>query len=153
MQLIQFLRVLFVSYLGLLAGFFLALIAKEEMPHGKRHIYQAQRLIFFALLIIFLVWMNLNWLWIVIICGMIAVMTGFLHLFRKTITHGIIYALFGISLALLRDTKYFAISAALMFLYGIMTGSFFTQKKDDWKSILRNNLLFFLAGIIAWLIL
>lgn len=152
MQLIQFLGILVISYLGLLAGFFLNRIAKEEMAVGKKYFYQLQRIIFFVLLIIFLIWMGLNWILIAIITVLLVILSEYLQIFRKQMANPIIYGLLGIAIALLQDTKYLQLFAGLVFLYGIMAGSFFTEKKDDWKSLLRNNLLYIIAGIVLFLV-
>lgn len=156
MQFLQFLGVLIVSYLGLLAGYFLNRIAKEEMPNSKKYIYWMQTAIFFALVVIFLVWLKSHWLVIALAAIWFVFEVVLIKPFRKELVHHVVYGLlvvyvlFGIILALLVDSEYFTLSAGLIFLYGVSAGSFYTQKKGDWLMLLKYNLLYFLAGIIAY---
>ncbi len=115
-----------------IAGYFLGKATKEELKAGRKYFVSMQHVLFVAIAAIFLY--SNKWDWYVVVLGIAAVFSYIS--FKKARNVFAIQALFGIVFALAVRTNTLFILSALIFLYGLPTGSLFVKgKKGIWKAI------------------
>ncbi len=143
MGVLTILPALLVPAVAPLAGYFLGKATKEELKAGKKYFTGMQHVLFIAIAAVFLY--AGKWNFYVVVAGL-AVVFAYL-VFRQVRNPFLSEALFGIAFSLAVNAEIIFLISALVFLYGLPTGSIFaTQRKGLWKSI-GAGLLF---GIFAW---
>ena len=130
MEILNYILAVIITFLGLFIGFMLALIAKEELRAGKPYFIFLQNLIF-SLVIFFLLFFNDITIWLAIL---IATLT-MIFLVKTEINSIVIYMLLAVvfNAAFRGLLKMFIVEAALIFIYGIPTGSLLSYKLKNKK--------------------
>jgi len=132
MGLIQVLLALLIPAIAPVAGYVIGKFTKEELNAGKKYFVAMQNVLFVAVAAIFLYSGRWN-LWVMI--PGLAVLFAYL-VFKKFRNPFIMEAIFGIIFSFAVRTSYLFILSALIFLYGLPTGSLFArQKKGLWKAV------------------
>ena len=137
--LINYSLVVLVTFLGLFAGFFLALIAKEELEPGKDYFRFLQN-VTIALIIFFLLHYNSLPIWLTI---MVALLT-FFFVGKSKINPIAVYLFLGVifNSAFRNKLSVFILIASLIFVYGIPTATLLTYNLKHKKlKILKDILL------------
>jgi hypothetical protein len=138
-----------VVYLGLLVGFILAMMAKEEMKDGRRYFVFLQKLILLLVFVFLLVFIRLNYILVLLILVFIVV-----YLLKRKNELVYIYMILGVIFYLSSKTlNLFVIESSLIFLYGIPTGSLLTKrdKKESLIGILK-NVGFVVVAVVLFLV-
>ncbi len=142
-----------VAYLGLLVGYVLSLIAKEELKSGKKYFIFLQKALL-SLIFIFLLVMGFSYIAVLLLLACIVnyVMKNYL----KKKFDDIIYTYIILSIIFYLSSKtlnLFTIEASLIFLYGLPTGTLLStnSKKESTIDILK-NIIFVVVAILLFLI-
>ncbi|MBI2176629.1 hypothetical protein HYU40_04785 [Candidatus Woesearchaeota archaeon] len=142
MQLWQFSAAVMVSYLGLVAGFFLASMTREELPTAKKYLPWLEKLVVLAIAAVMMNLFGLN------VAAKAAVYVLLLLFFVYGYNLKLVYAAFGaVIFAVSKDSAIFLATAALIFIFGLLSGSSnFSMKirkgeivKAAAKALLRNS--------------
>lgn len=152
MNLLNYSLAAIISYMGLFIGFFLAIIAKEELREGKKYFIYLQKIILLLIFVFLLIYLRLNNILTVIV--LIAILIPLLKTEKTLNTSPYIYPILAVILYLSSKTlNLFIIESSLIFLYGLPTGSLLTGKKKK-ESIINilANIPFILIAIILFLI-
>jgi hypothetical protein len=128
-----------------IAGYFLGKAAKEELAAGKKYFAWMQHVLFIAIAVAFLY--PHKWEIYAVVPGLAAVFAYLV--FRQARTPFIADALFGIAFALMADKGLFFLISALIFLYGLPTGSLFAGQKKGLYRAVGAGLLFLAFGLGA----
>jgi hypothetical protein len=130
---ISILLALLIPAIAPIAGFILGKYTKEELKAGRKYFVAMQHVLFVAVAAIFLY--SNKWSMWVLIPGLAAV---FAYLALKQFRNPFVSeALFGFAFAMSIFSNMLFIISALVFIYGLPTGSlFYRQKKGIWKSII-----------------
>jgi hypothetical protein len=143
MGILTIILALLVPALAPLAGYFLGKATKEELKAGKKYFIALQHVLFIAIAAVFLY--AGKWSIYVVAAGL-AVAFAYIA-FRQARNPFFSEALFGIAFSLAVNSEIIFLLSALVFLYGLPTGSLFAmQRKGLWKSI-GAGILF---AIFAW---
>lgn len=155
MQFWQFAAAVVVSYLGLLAGFVLAHLTREELPTAKKYFPWLEKLVILAVAAF-----AMNFFGIAPAARAVAyalLLLFFIHGYNLKL----VYAAFGAAAAAeAKDSSAFLIIASLVFLFGLLSGSSSfgprVRKNDLAKAAVKlflNNLLYPAVAIILFLAL
>lgn len=127
--------VVLIVFLGLVAGFILGKYTKEELKY-KRYFNLLKRLLLFVLVIALLYY---AWEFYAVFAFVVGVLVSFL--IRK------LYLYFGLALFLsfLMSKEFILLIASLIFIYGLVYGSFLRKKK-----LFIYNLILFLAPFLLF---
>ncbi len=141
-----------ISYLGLLIGFLLAVIAKEELKPGKKYFIFLQTIILLLIFLFLLIFIKLIYLLVLLILASIIIYC----LKRNKEFNELPYIYIILSVIFFLSSKIlnlFIIESSLIFLYGLPTGSLLTKKskKETIVDILK-NIGFVIVAIILFLI-
>ena len=155
MQFPQFAAAVVISYLGLLAGFILATMTKEELPTAKKYFHWLEKLVILAVAAFTMNFFSIN------IVAKAAVYALLLLFFIYSYNAKFVYAAFGAAVfAVSRNSSMFLITAALVFLFGLLSGSksfkISLRKKDMVKAaakVLASNLTYPAVAIVLFLAL
>lgn len=153
MQFLQFLAAVAISYLGLLAGFILATMTREELPTAKKYFPWLQRLVIILVAAVSMRLLNFG------IPARLASYAALLVLLAVKPNLQLFYALFGAAVfAAARNSNALLITSSLVFLFGLLSGSSSfdarIRKKDIVKAaakILANNLFYPAIAIVLFL--
>lgn len=137
--LIQFAAAAVISYLGLLAGFFLASLTKEELPTAVKYFPWLQKLVILAAAAI-----AINFFGFGVVVKIVAY-SFVLLLFALKISTTHIYVILGILLfAVSSSSNALMVVSALVFIFGLFVGSDCfakTAKKKDLIAAAKNLLV------------
>ena len=172
MNLLQYSLAALVTYFGLFVGFFLALIAKEEIKPGKKYFVFLKEFLLLLIFIFLIVFIKLNYLLVLLILVFIIIIALKKH-HKKLLNESekglensknfqkdfnelpLVYIVLGIIFyASSKTTNVFIIESSLIFLYSLPTGSLLT-KKSKTKTIIEilKNIGFLVIAIILFLVL
>ncbi len=143
MGILTILLALIIPTIAPLAGYILGKATKEELAKGKKYFLAMQNVIFIAIIAVFLYSDKWN-LWIII--PGLAVLFAYL-VFKQFRNAFISQTIFGIIFSLAIWSDYFFIISALIFLYGLPTGSLFVKQK---KGLLKSIIAGLLFAVIAY---
>jgi len=118
-----------IAFLGLIGGIIASYSNKQELKPGKKYFVWAQNILFMAIIIATVVYFDLN-----PILAFVIIALAFLFCFLRNLQKFsfAIYILFGILLFLSSQIKQlFFLDCALIFLYGIPTGTMLQMKKKN----------------------
>ncbi|MBN2458967.1 hypothetical protein JXB28_01675 [Candidatus Woesearchaeota archaeon] len=148
---LDYLLLLIISFLGLLAGLIIAYSAEEELQPGRKYMVVFKNLVMVLVLIVFCI-KNPN-LWLILLMAL--VFAG--CTFSKQREKALYYAL---ALMLFASWKLegLALIAPLIFLYGLPLGSLYLHEhlkySKDKKKILaglfKEYSAFLLIGLVLW---
>ena len=153
MQFLQFAAAVVISYLGLLTGFFLASMTKEELPTAKKYLPWLEKLVILATAAFVMNFLSFS---IVAKAAVYALLLLFLVYKYNT---RFVYAAFGAAaFAVSKDSNMLLITASLVFLFGLLSGSnsfkINLRKKNIEKDAVRalaSNLFYPAVAIILFL--
>lgn len=152
MNLLNYSLAAIMSYIGLFIGFFLAIIAKEEIKPGRKYFLFLQKIILLLIFIFLLLFIKLNYILILLI--LIFIIIYLLKTKKEFNELPYIYIILSVIFYLSsKKLSLFVIESSLIFLYGLPTGSLLT--KEDRKKTIINilaNIPFILIAIILFLI-
>ncbi len=118
MQFLQFSAAVIISYLGLIAGFFLASMTREELPTAKKYLPWLQRLVIIIIAAISMRVLDLS------LPARLASYTALIALLAVKPNLRLFYALFGAAVfAAAKDANELLIMSSLIFLFGLLSGS------------------------------
>ena len=127
MNILNYSLAVIISYLGLFIGFFLALIAKEEIKPGKKNLILIKKIILLLIFVFLIVNTKLNYQIIILF-----LVFAILQIYRTKkefnelpYTYIILAIIFYMAS---KNTTLFVIESSLIFLYGLPTGSLLTKK-------------------------
>jgi len=130
MEILNYALATFFTFSGLLIGFILAVIAKEELESGKDYYFLIQNLTF-ALIVFFVLFFNNLVIWLAVVIALLA----YIFAGKSKINHLAIY----LSLAIIFNASFrnklslFIIVASLIFIHGVSTGTILTYKLKNKK--------------------
>jgi hypothetical protein len=140
---ISILLALLVPAIAPIAGYFLGRATKEELKAGKKYFVSMQHVLFAMVAAIFLY--SNKWEWYIVVLGLAA---AFSYIsFRQARNVFAVEALFGIAFALAVQTEMLFLISAMIFLYGLPTGSLFVKQK---KGIHRAIICGAVFAVIAY---
>ena len=153
MNLLNYSLAALISYLGLSAGFLLAVIAKEELKAGKKYFIIAKKIILLLIFASMVVLAQLNY---IIISAILIVITVYLinHSKKEHIKTNYAYILFSAILFMSSARlELFTITSSLIFLYGLPAGTLLTYntKKEAVINILK-DIVFVIISIALYFI-
>ena len=131
--LVQFAAAAVVSYLGLLAGFVLASLTKEELPTAKKYFPLLQRLIILAVAAVAMEYFSFS---IFVKTAAYLLLLLFLAVSIRTSFY---YAVFGVvAFFVSASQNALLVLSSLVFLFGLLSGSIYfernVKKKADFAS-------------------
>ena len=140
------------TYLGLLAGIILAMIAPEEQKPLKKYFIFARKFFLMIMFIFLIVYYSRNFLHILVLTAcctsMFYIQYNVKNLLKESM---IIYSVFGILLFLsLKSTHLFVFESSFIFLYGLFTSSILEIKGKNYQKFLLNNSIFILIANIMF---
>lgn len=143
-----------IAYLGLAAGFALTMISPEELKAGGKYAHFA-RSVFYILALLLMLYMKIPAI------GIIVLIAIAMHVFLAKDYNSvkIEYGVLGVILGMFsKDSTMLAISASLVFLYGLSTAicciAKHEKKSRRWRLsyILGTNALFFVTALPIYFI-
>ncbi len=153
-EIVKYFLVLFISYLGLLAGIIISNMAKEELTPGKRYFGILKSLIFGIILFQFFSYIKISYF---ISIPLSIIMGGLSYFWEKRMSEINMelwyYSFYAIILFETKKTDFFPILALLIFIYGIIVSSIKSEQLEELKlfqkitSILSQNIIFLIMGI------
>ena len=152
MNILNYSLVAIISYLGLFIGFFLALIAKEEIKPGKKYFILIKKIMLLLIFVFLIVNTKLNYQIILLF-----LVFAILQIYRTKkefnelpYTYIILAIIFYMAS---KNTTLFVIESSLIFIYGLPTGSLLTKKskKETIINIIK-NITFVIIAIGLFLI-
>jgi hypothetical protein len=159
MELVEFLIVLLLSTLGLVAGLIVGNFSREEWKDGKKYFLWAQDIIILAL--IYFLWsanvLTLLVLWPVVLLFALMLLhpewvSEHTKLLKGLRTGFFSWVLFGFVLFSVKESSVFQMIAILIFLYGIPEGTLALMEKGWKNKALLKGLAIILTGLVAfWL--
>lgn len=151
--LVQFAAAAVISYLGLLAGFFLASLTREELPTAKRYFQLLQRLVVLAAAAVAMEYFSVS------IFVKVAVYLLLLLLLAVSIRTSFYYAVFGVVVFFVSASQNaLLVLSSLVFLFGLLSGSIYfernVKKKADFASkaaeMLMNNSFYPVIAVVLY---
>jgi hypothetical protein len=133
MELLTYFLVLLAAYLGIVAGYFIMLVAPEEKKPGMKYFNFLSYFIFYLSIafIILFSYKNPIYLLIVLVLGIIFYLSKRIQLYSA-------YALFSVFLYLYSvSIPEFLVFSALTFGFGIVSGAIICDLKDKKKSFFK----------------
>jgi len=143
MEIITYFPAALISYLGLLLGIILIVLAPEEQKPGKKYFIILKKILFLTIILFLLLFYNIN---LILSLALLALLVLLLNKRNFLENNAIVYFLLGILFFLSsKITNLFVIESILIFMYGIPTASLiFNIKKKNYYETLIWNILFFL---------
>lgn len=149
----QFAAAVIISYLGLLAGFFLASMTREELPTARKYLPWLERLVVLAVAAFVMNFFNVQ------IVAKVAVYGALLLFLVFSYNAKLVYAAFGAAIfAVSRDSNIFLVTTSLVFLFGLLSGSAYLGSKLNKKGVAKaaakvfaSNLLYPAVAIVLFL--
>ena len=136
---IQFAAVAVISYLGLLAGFFLGSVTTEELPTAKKYFPMLQRAIILVIAVVMANYFGYPLLIRLIIYAVVIAAA------LASVDFRFFYPIFGALLAFTEaSSNWLLFLSSLVFLFGLVTGSLYFSKK-------KASLLRLLAGSCSYI--
>lgn len=153
MQFLQFAAAVAISYLGLICGFLLASLTREELPTARKYLPWLEKLVILAVAAFIINFFGIG------VAARAVVYVVLLLFFVYSYRVELVYAALGaVIFASSRDNAVFLTAAALVFLFGLLSGSSSfdpkIRKKDIVKAaakILANNLFYPAVAIALFL--
>jgi hypothetical protein len=149
MSLLTYLLILLLSYIGILAGYIILLLAPEEKKPGMKYFYPLN-IGLFLVFVVLMVWAKFE------IISVVLALASVLLFFRfKNFQIHTAYIFFGLSYFLLSDNAYFIIFPVLIFMYGLVSGAMLFDLKNKKKAFftLFYTLHFFIIAAIAKIVM
>lgn len=152
---LQFSALAVVSYLGLLAGFFLASVTREELPTAKKYLPLLQRLIILAVAAVSMEYFSVS------IFVKAAVYLLLLLLLATSVRISFYYAVFGVlAFFVSASQNTLLVISSLVFLFGLVSGSVYfersVKRKADFASkaaeMLVNNSFYPVVAIVIYFV-
>ena len=153
---LQFAAAAIISYLGLLAGFFLASVTKEELPTARKYFPWLQRLVIITIIVVMMDFLNVN-------TGLKITTYGLLLLIMAVgLNLQFFYAAFGVLLfAVSKDSNMLLVVSSMVFLFGLLSGSVHFDSKvrrkssmlNDAGKLLISNASFIVVALVLFLVL
>ena len=133
---LQFAAAAIISYLGLLAGFFLASLTKEELPTARKYFPWLQRLIIIAIAAFVLDFFSINLTLRIVIYALLLLAVA------VSLNLQFFYAAFGVLLfAASRDKNMLLVLSSMVFLFGLLSGSVYFDSRVKRKSAAHGEAL------------
>lgn len=152
MDFINYFLASLISFFGLILGIILILIAPEEQKPGKKYFVFLQNL-FFVLAVFFLLYFfKIN-----IFLNLLAVILLAVYFFKIKIKDNfkksqMMYFLLAVIFFFsLKDLNLVLIESAIIFLFGMLTGSLlFNRKKKNYLKVVLSNGVFLVAALFLY---
>ncbi len=158
-EFIQYILLLVISYLGLLAGIIISYMAKEEIKPGKKYFLILKTIIFGFIVYFFMTYLNIFPVISIILAIVFASFTFIWDKRMKFInTNMLYYSFFSVIIFETKLTFYSAIIGMLIFIFGLVTASIKSDKLEKTKLILRikkilgENIIYIILGLILYFI-
>jgi hypothetical protein len=155
-QSLQFILLLLVSYLGLLAGAIISHYAKEELTSGKKYFKIGRAIIFGVIVFFFFMYLKLEYL-ISIPASLFAMVFAFIFSNRlRHINPGLFfYSFFAVVIFESKKSDISAILASLVFIFGIFEASIDLDGIDTnliskIRLALFSNIIYFILSFILF---
>ncbi len=138
----QFAAAVVISYLGLLSGFFLASMTREELPTARKYFPWMEKLIILAGAAFVMDFFSAN------IVARVVVYIVILLFFIYGYNLKLVYAAFGaVVAAVSKDSNTLLVVAALVFLFGLLSGSGYFDPKLKRKDVVRGAAKVFVSNL------
>jgi hypothetical protein len=143
-----------ISFLGLVVGIILVLLAPEEQKPGTKYFIFLQNLLFISAIALFLFFSGVNALFVFLavvlfVAGVFKIKTK--NYFKKTeIMYAVLAFVFFLSLM---HINLFIIESVLIFLFGMPSGSLlFQRRKKNYYRVVFGNMAFLLIALSLFLV-
>lgn len=156
---IQYILLLVISYLGLLAGIIISYMAKEEIKPGKKYFLILKAIIFAFIVYFFMTYLNI---FPVISISLAIVFGGFTYIWDKRMkfinTNILYYSFFSVIIFETKLSYYAPIIGVLIFIFGLITASIKSEKLEKVKllprvkKILGENIIYLILGLLLYFI-
>jgi hypothetical protein len=118
MEILNYFLISLVVFAGLIGGWLVGIIAKEELKPGKKYLVLLEKFLFSAVFLIAIIFV-VNNIWLsIIFVGALVYLLGT----DGPVKDILVYVLFGVAFYLSVE-RLFLLQAALMFVYGFPAGS------------------------------
>lgn len=136
-----------IAFIGIIIGLLLARFTKEELKQGKKYFIWFKKIIL-AILILTLIHIILTKLFFSrdILFALIGLITGLAagYFFKKE------YFYFGLALYLFLYSPFFLFVVILIFLFGLPYGTLLFTKKNKYKILLYESIIFVFPPLILY---
>lgn len=148
MEVLNYVLVSLAVFSGLLVGWLVGVIAKEELKPGKKYLVLLKRFLFCAVFLIAAIFIVSSiWLTLVFIGALIYFFAG-----EYPLKDVVVYLLFGIVFYLSVE-RLFLLQASLMFIYGFPVGSLMYFEKKKIKDAFLRYAWFIPVAIVLFLVI
>lgn len=144
MEFWQYLSILLVCFLGIISGYFISLIAPEELRKGKTYFEWLARIIVFLIMLFFILIYETSSVFIIIF---VIIVISLITISKTYLDY--LYSLFSIIIFTVSNNQNFLIiESSLIFILGIITASLFMIKfeKDEIIQGSKLNIFFHLIA-------
>jgi membrane-associated HD superfamily phosphohydrolase len=151
MNLLNYSLISILSFLGLIAGLIVMASAKEEQRPGRKYFEIIQKLALLSIIISLFYFIGLNLIILILISLIIII---YLQKYKnpKLKESYYIFPLLGVILYQSSNNPDFLfLQSALIFLYGLITGSMLMKKGENLKTVLKSTSFLFVT-ILLYLI-
>jgi hypothetical protein len=139
----NYLLLLFVSSLGLVAGAIISFMAKEELLSGKKYFILLKHLLFLIILFLFLTNIKHDIAFCAIVSSIAFIVLFVLEKRFKFVINSILYYILLAAFAYLsRDSLNKALDFSIVFFFGIIAASIKSIKRKDSSLFLKLKLIF-----------
>jgi hypothetical protein len=149
------------SFTGLITGYIIAYLTKEELHTGERFFYLLQDIVFVLIVLVSAYSLNQQLIWKILFLVIIILLSLIL---RKMFAGSrLAYVIFTAIVLIISDSALLYVVCSMIFIYGLCTGSLLAKKAIDkgknlWPSliIIKRYLFFaFVSSVIyiAWSII
>jgi hypothetical protein len=145
MEVLNYLIISFLTYLGLLVGIILSGMAKEELKPGKKYFVLMHNIVLAIIFYLVLNFFKINALLVFILpLVLVSVLFFYKELYKKSY---IVYLLLGLaSMFIFKDINYLIVCLTLIFFYGFLISALNIDfNKKNYYKILYSNLGFFVC--------
>ena len=148
MDLIQYILILLVCFLGIAFGFILSLIAPEELRQGKRYFDWLARILIFLIMLFFIMSTTMTMFPIIFLVIVILIV-----LFARKSYLDYLYPLMGIVILLtVQDINVLVIESSLIFILGLVIASLFMVRFEKDEKISGSKTMMFLQLLLRYVL-
>lgn len=153
---IQFILLVIVAFVGVLAGYLLSIIAPEELKPGEKNLWWFQTLLLITILLAFLTFRAATF-WQMVLCGALLLL-ALRYTHKEDVDfefHRLLYVLSAVILHMsMAQIEFLIIMASLIFLYGLPVAGIYASrnmklsKAKLFLGILKNYGFFVVLGLL-----
>ncbi len=147
MAFINYALVSVIASLGLVCGYFLAKIAKQEIKTGKVYL-QIMKSLVLGSIMFFSLHSLINSIAVAILSALVIILTLSVNSLLKF--NRVVYLLQSLLLYFAYEKKFFALTASLIFIYGLPAGTLMAHYKTDLQEFIKIMLVFIIVSLALY---